>query len=87
MRNPNSRVFGPASHNSPRLRFQFDYTGIAVQYVPFVMPFFGAGAGRRRPVKQGKGAWLALGCLLLAAVPAFGHHSFGAEYDGTKPVT
>ena len=25
--------------------------------------------------------------LLLAAVPVLAHHSFGAEYDGTKPVT
>ena len=28
---------------------------------------------------------LAAACLLLAAAQAFAHHSFGAEYDGTKP--
>lgn len=26
-------------------------------------------------------------CLLMAAMPAWPHHSFGAEYDVTKPVT
>lgn len=30
--------------------------------------------------------WLALP-LLLMAVPVLAHHSFGAEYDVTKPVT
>src|ERR1043166_10144172 len=32
-------------------------------------------------------AALAFAGLLLAAIPALAHHSFGAEYDGTKPVT
>ncbi len=31
--------------------------------------------------------WLALAGLLLAALPVLAHHSFGAEYDGDKPVT
>ena len=38
-------------------------------------------------MKQGKQSWLAVACLLLAAASAAAHHSFGAEYDGTKPVT
>jgi hypothetical protein len=32
-------------------------------------------------------ASLTVACLLSAAAPASAHHSFGAEYDGTKPVT
>ena len=32
-------------------------------------------------------ACLGVACLLFAAASAFAHHSFGAEYDGTKPIT
>lgn len=42
---------------------------------------------RRGSIIRFAAAWLAAACLLPAAVPAFAHHSFGAEYDGTKPVT
>ena len=42
---------------------------------------------RRRSARRCAAAWMAGVCLSLAAVPAFAHHSFGAEYDGTKPVT
>jgi hypothetical protein len=77
-----------ASHTLPSLWFRFDYTGIAVQYVAFLITVVRRGPREgEEPVKQGKDAWLAVACLLLAAVPAFAHHSFGAEYDGTKPVT
>src|SRR5262245_30400201 len=32
-------------------------------------------------------ATLTVACVFAAVAPAFAHHSFGAEYDGTKPVT
>jgi hypothetical protein len=35
----------------------------------------------------GRAAWLAVAFLLLAAASGSAHHSFGAEYDGTKPIT
>jgi DNA/RNA endonuclease YhcR with UshA esterase domain len=36
-----------------------------------------------------KGKWsvLAAGVGLLLAAPVFGHHSFEAEYDASKPIT
>jgi hypothetical protein len=42
---------------------------------------------KRRSFIRFGGTWLAVVCLSSAAVPALAHHSFGAEYDGTKPVT
>ncbi len=41
----------------------------------------------RRSMVGFAGASLVVACLLLAAAPALAHHSFGAEYDGNKPVT
>lgn len=41
---------------------------------------------RRQPVRFAL-AGLAAACVLWAGAPVFAHHSFGAEYDGTKPVT
>ena len=32
-------------------------------------------------------AVVAVGALLLAAVPILAHHSFSAEYDQSKPLT
>jgi hypothetical protein len=32
------------------------------------------------------GILIAGGSLFLAAIPALAHHSFAAEYDGTKPI-
>jgi len=42
---------------------------------------------KRRSVIGIMEVWLALAGLLLAALPALAHHSFGAEYDGDKPIT
>jgi len=33
------------------------------------------------------GAVAALGVMLLWAVPAWGHHSFAAEFDSSKPIS
>jgi hypothetical protein len=33
------------------------------------------------------GVWLVVAGLMSTAIPAFAHHSFGAEYDSSKPVT
>src|SRR5258708_21951871 len=32
-------------------------------------------------------AWLAAACALIAVASALAHPSFGAEYDGNKPIT
>ena len=42
---------------------------------------------RRRSIVGVVGVCQAVACLLLAVLPAFAHHSFGAEYDANKKVT
>ena len=42
---------------------------------------------RQRSLMRFAAACSGVACLLFAAAPVFGHHSFGAEYDSTKPVT
>src|ERR1700737_2350691 len=42
---------------------------------------------RRRSIIGVVGVWPAVACLLVAALPALAHHSFGAEYDANKPIT
>ncbi len=37
-------------------------------------------------MKKGN-VWTALAGLVLAAAPAFGHHSFAASFDADRPVT
>src|SRR5260370_27376159 len=42
---------------------------------------------KRRSTAGVAGISLALASWMLAAVSVLAHHSFGAEYDGDKPVT
>src|SRR5438477_1201390 len=60
---PGSQAFRPASHTLPRLWFRFDYTGIAVQYVAFLIISAWA-AGRRRTCETRKrhlaGTWVSV---------------------------
>src|SRR5579863_8441725 len=41
---------------------------------------------RRSLIGVAANFWV-VACLSLAPLPALAHHSFGAEYDGTKPIT
>jgi hypothetical protein len=42
---------------------------------------------RQRSLMRFAAACSGVACLLFAATSVFGHHSFGAEYDSTKPIT
>lgn len=42
---------------------------------------------KRRSMPGVAGISLALAGFMLLALPALAHHSFGAEYDGDKPIT
>jgi hypothetical protein len=43
--------------------------------------------GRQFALSAASRLLASVGAVLLATTPVFAHHSFAAEFDGTKPVT